>query len=183
MVFTLSFNIAVSRFILQHWQWQSVGYGPVRDVKLCFRTSNLTGCQRSAVLLPHFRSVLTAKDLKFCFHTSVLPWLPKIWSSASALSLLPKIWSSTSALSFRLRTSLLPWLQKICSFTFQVCLHSQRCERTSALPAKVLPPQFRCRFILCISTQFRVVLHEGLALQRDEASLFASKNQNHLIHT
>ena len=72
-------------------------------------------CQRSAVLLPHFRSVLTAKDLKFrstlllcldCqdlmfrFRTSALPWLPKIWSSASALSLLPKIWSSTSALSF-----------------------------------------------------------------------------------
>ena len=42
MVFTLSFNIAVSRVILQHWQWQSVGYGPVKDVKICFRTSNLT---------------------------------------------------------------------------------------------------------------------------------------------
>ena len=38
------------------------------------------GCQ-SAWL--HFRSVLTAKDLKFRFHTSALPWLPKTWYSAS----------------------------------------------------------------------------------------------------
>ena len=46
MVFILSFNIAVSRVILQHWQWQSVGYGPVKDVKICFRTSNLTGLSK-----------------------------------------------------------------------------------------------------------------------------------------
>ena len=55
----------------------------------------------------------------------------------------------------------------------------------SALTAKVLPPQFRCRFILYIFTQFRAVLHEGLALQRDEASLFASKkskpSNSHLV--
>ena len=55
----------------------------------------------------------------------------------------------------------------------------------SALTAKVLPPQFRCRFTLCISTQFRAVLHEGLALQRDEASLFASQkskpSNTHLV--
>ena len=44
-------------------------------------------CQISAVLLPHFRSVLTAKDLKFRFHTSALLWLPKTWCSASALPL------------------------------------------------------------------------------------------------
>ena len=96
MVFTLSFNIAVSRVIIQHWQWQSVRYGPVKDVKFCFRMSNLTGlskicsstsalswrlkiwfsastlllcldCQRPDVPLPHFRSALTAKDLKFRF--------------------------------------------------------------------------------------------------------------------
>ena len=55
----------------------------------------------------------------------------------------------------------------------------------SALTAKVLPPQFRCRFILCTSTHVRAVLHEGLALQRDEASLFASKkskpSNSHLV--
>ena len=116
MVFTLSFNIAVSRDILQHWQWQSVGYGPVKAVKICFRTSNLTGlvkvldctsalswrlkiwnststlllclnCQRPDVPLPHFRSALTAKDLNFFVRTFVLHWLPKMWSSASALPL------------------------------------------------------------------------------------------------
>ena len=55
----------------------------------------------------------------------------------------------------------------------------------SALTAKVLPPQFRCRFILYIFTQFRAVLHEGLALQRGEASLFACKkskpSNSHLV--
>ena len=99
MVFTLSFNIAVSRDILQHWQWQSVGYGPVKAVKICFRTSNLTGLskcltalplcldgERSEIPLPHFCSALTTKDLMFRFRISALPWLPKIWSSTSALS-------------------------------------------------------------------------------------------------
>ena len=33
--------------------------------------------------LPHFISAGTSKDLKFRFHTSALPWLRKIWSSAS----------------------------------------------------------------------------------------------------
>ena len=115
MVFTLSFNKAVSRVILQHWQWQSVGYGPVKAVKICSRTSNLTGlskcltapalswrlkiwnsastlllcldCQRPDVPLPHFRSALTGKDLKFHVCTFVLHWLPKMWSSASASAL------------------------------------------------------------------------------------------------
>ena len=166
-------------------------------------------CQRPDVPLPHFRSALTGKDLKFHVRTYVLHWLPKMWSSASASALplclycqicevllprfrsafngkdlkfrfshlfcqdfqicevplphfisawtskdlqfrfctfaqswLPKIWRSASPLTlclhchgkFRLHTSLLHWLQKICSFTFQTCLHSQRCERTSALP-------------------------------------------------
>ena len=116
-------------------------------------------CQRSAVLLPlcldglrykiplpHFCSALTTKDLMFRFHTSALPWLPKIWSSTSALSLLRKIWSSTSALSFciycqncevplpHFRSALtakyvkfcfstfaLPWLAKIWSSAFRTC--------------------------------------------------------------
>ena len=256
MVFTLSFNTAFSRVILHHWQWQSVGYGPVKMLRPASARPTWLDCQRSTVLLPHFRSVLTAKDLKFRFHTSALPWLPKTWCSASALPLcldcqrsevplplclycqryevprphfrsaltaknvifryrtsltakyvkfckrtsaLPSLakcfphlfcqdfqkcevplphfisawtykdlqfrfctfaqcWvpktcrsaspltlclhcqiSSASALPFCLDckdfcTSILPWLQKICSFTFQICLHSQRCERTSVLP-------------------------------------------------
>ena len=89
-------------------------------------------CQRSAVLLPHFRSVLSAKDLMFRFRTSALPWLPKICSSASALSVLPKIWSSTSALSF--------------------CIDCQKCEVPlphfrSALTVKDL--KFRFPHLFC----------------------------------
>ena len=86
------------------------------------------GCQ-SAWL--HFRSVLTAKDLKFRFHTSALPWLPKSWCSASTFPLcldvrtfvlhwLPKMWSSASA-------SALP-----------LCLYCQICA--------VLLPRFRSAF-------------------------------------
>ena len=72
--------------------------------------------------------------MKSCFRTSVLPWLPTIWSSASAhqlcsartfkglklcfrnsaLPLLPKIRSSA------FRTSARPWLRKI-SFFFHTC--------------------------------------------------------------
>ena len=123
-------------------------------------------CQRSEVPRPHFRSALTAKNVKFRFRirTSALPLLPNMWSSAPALPLclywqrsevplsalvlpgLPKMWSSASAfhlcLDFqRFAVSLLHFRSvltakdlKICSFTFQICFHSQRCERTSALP-------------------------------------------------
>ena len=52
MVFTLSFNIAVTSDILQHWQWQSVGYGPVKAVKICFHTSSLTGLSKCLTALP-----------------------------------------------------------------------------------------------------------------------------------
>ena len=233
-------------------------------------------CQRSAVLFPHFCSVLTAKDLKFRFHFSALPWLLKTWSPASALSFcldcqtcevpLPHFRSVLTAkyVKFCFRTSALPWWQKSevplfalvlpglpkmrsSASAFHLCLDFQRFavslphfrsiltandlkigfstnnNTVLSLPnmgssASVLPfcldckrsvvshfrsafipkdmnalllcidcqssaSQFRCRFILCISTQFRAALHEGLALQRDETSLFASKNQNNLIHT
>ena len=100
----------------------------------------------------------------FRFSTPALPWLPKIWSSASALSLLPKIWSSTSVLSFCIdckkceipllqfrsaltakyvkfcfRTSALPWLAKIWSSTFRTCSARPSkdvkfCFRFSSLP-------------------------------------------------
>ena len=104
-------------------------------------------CQRSEVPLPHFRSALTAKNVKFRFHTSALHWLPNMWSSASALPLCIDWQKSEVPLS----TLVLPGLPKMWS-------------SASALTAKGLPPQFHCRFILCISTQFRAVLHEGLAL-------------------
>ena len=148
MVFTLSFNIAVSRVILQHWQWQSVGYGPVKAVKICSRTSNLTGLSkcltalplrldgwRSEIPLPHFCSALTAKDLMFRFHISALPWLAKIWSSTSALSfcidcqkcevplLHPHFRSAFTAkyVKFCSRASALPLLAKIWSSAFRTC--------------------------------------------------------------
>ena len=88
----------------------------VKDLQCCSRTSALSwrlkiwnsastlllwlDCQRPDVPLPHVRSALTAKDLKFRFRfvftakdlkfhvlTFVLHWLPKMWSSASALPL------------------------------------------------------------------------------------------------
>ena len=102
--------------------------------------------QRSAVLLLHFRSVLTAKDLKFCFHTSALPWLPKTWCSASALPLcidcqisevpLPlclycessevprphfRFALTAKIVKFCLRTSALSWLAKIWCSAFRTC--------------------------------------------------------------
>ena len=109
--------------------------------------------QRFAVSLLHFRSILTAKDLKIGFSTNTLPSLPNMGSSASTL---PFCLDCKRSVVSHFRSAFIP---NFCS----------------ALTAKVLPPQFRCRFILCISTQFRSVLHEGFALQRDEASLFASK--------
>ena len=91
-------------------------YWTIKDLQFCFRTSTLSrrlniwfsastllpclDCQKPDATLPHFRSTLTAKDLKFRFRsvftakdlkfrvrTFVLPWLPKMWRSASALSL------------------------------------------------------------------------------------------------
>ena len=106
-------------------------------------------CQRSAVRLPHFCSVLTAKDLKFRFNTSALPWLLKTWCSASALPLClycqrsefplplclycqksevprPHFRSALTAkkcevLLPHFRTSVLPWLAKICSSALRTC--------------------------------------------------------------
>ena len=88
------------------------------------------GCQ-SAWL--HFRSVLTAKDLKFRFHTSALPWLPKTWCSASTFPLCldwqrsevprPHFRSALTAknVKFRSRASTLPLLAKIWSSAFRTC--------------------------------------------------------------
>ena len=59
--------------------------------------SSIRVCQRYKVLLPHFQLDWTAKDLKFCSRTSVLSWLPKIWSYASTLPWIPIKRSSASA--------------------------------------------------------------------------------------
>ena len=144
-------------------------------------------CQRSEVPRPHFRSALIAKNVMFLFRTSTLSLLPNMWSSAPALDWqrsevplsalvlpgLPKMWSSASAfhlcLDFqRFAVSLLNFRSDLTakdlkigfstntlsslpnmgssastlpfcidckrSFTFQICLHSQKCECTSALP-------------------------------------------------
>ena len=103
-------------------------------------------CQRSAVLLPHFRTSAPSKDLEFHFHTSALPWLSKTWCSASALPLCldcqrsevplplclycqrsevprPHFRSALTAkyVKFCFRTSALPWLAKIWSSDFRTC--------------------------------------------------------------
>ena len=126
--------------------------------------------QRFAVSLLHFRSILTAKDLKIGFFTNTLPSFPNMGSSASTLPFCLDCKRSVVS-HFRWNSDLLSFPKMWTHFC-------------SALTAKVLPPQFRCRFI-CISTQFRAVLHVGLALQRDEASLFASKkskpSNSHLV--
>ena len=123
--------------------------------------------QRFAVSLLHFRSVLTAKDLKIGFSTNTLPSLPNMGSSASTL---PFCLDCKRSVVLHFRSAFIPKDVN----ALLLCLDCQ-----------VLPPQFRCRFILCISTEFRAVLHEGLALQRDEASLFASKkskpSNSHLV--
>ena len=96
----------------------------VKDLQFCFRTSALSWRLkiwffrfRSGLtakdLKFRFRSVFTAKDLKFRVRIFVLPWLPKMWSSASALT--------AKYVKFSLRTSTLPWLAKIWSSAFRTC--------------------------------------------------------------
>ena len=159
-------------------------------------------CQKCEVPLPHFRSALTAKYVKFCSRTSALSLLAKIWSSAFRTCSA----RTSKDVKFRFRISFLPGLPKIGSFASALSLNLD-CQRSedwllhyhsafiakkwvvppphfpsaltakdlyfhisdlpsfqkmwthfcSALTAKVLPPQFRCRFILCISTQFRAI--------------------------
>ena len=57
----------------------------------------------------HYCTVLTAKDLKFGFHTSALPLTAK-------------------DLMFRFRISALPWLPKIWSSALSFCIDCQKCE-------------------------------------------------------
>ena len=124
------------------------------------------GCQ-SAWL--HFRSVLTAKDLKFRFHTSALPWLPKTWCSASTFPLCldwqrsevprPHFRSALTAKNvkflFRIRTSALPLLPNMWSSSpaLPLCLYWQRSEVPfSALVLPGLPKMWSSAsaFHLCL---------------------------------
>ena len=118
------------------------------------------GCQ-SAWL--YFRSVLTAKDLKFRFHTSALPWLQKTWCSASTFPLCldwqrsevprPHFRSALTAKNvkfrFRIRTSALPLLPYMWSSApaLPLCLYWQRSE--VPLSALVLLNWFRCYHTRC----------------------------------
>ena len=127
------------------------------------------GCQ-SAWL--HFRSVLTAKDLKFRFHTSALPWLPKTWCSAFTFPLCldwqrsevprPPFRSALTAknVKFRvhIRTSALPLLPNMWSSApaLPLCLYWQRSEvPLSALVLPGLPKMWSSAsaFHLCLDFQ------------------------------
>ena len=164
--------------------------------------------QRSAVLLPHFRSVLTAKDLKFRFHTSALPWLPKTWCSVCAPPLClhcqrsevplplclycqrsevprPHYRSALTAknVKFRFRTSALPWLPNMCSSAsaLPLCLDWQRSEVPhSALVLPGLPKMWNSAsaFHLCLDFQrFAVsLLHFRSILTAKDLKIGCSTN-------
>ena len=151
------------------------------------------GCQ-SAWL--HFRSVLTAKDLKFRFHTSALPWLPKTWCSASTFSALPwlaKIWSSTSALSFCIDCQKcevpLPHPHFRSAFTAK---YVKFCSRASALPllAKIWSSAFRtcsARTSKDMKFRFRISSRPGLPKICSFASalslsLDCQRSEDRLLH-
>ena len=119
-------------------------------------------CQRSAVLLPHFHSVLTAKNLKFRSHTSALPWLPKTWSSASRSALTAKDLKfrfrsvfTAKDLKFHVRSFILHWLPKMwSSFPHPLCIDCQLCE--------VLIPHFRSALTGKNQFRFRISSLPGL---------------------
>ena len=123
---------------------------------LAVAISRIRAFQRYKFLLPYFQLDWTAKGLKLCFRTSVLSWLLKILSYASALPLcidcqrsevtLPHCldyqWcdmssvphfsfaNSSKDVDFRFCTAALPGLLKVWSFasTLLLCLDCQRCE-------------------------------------------------------
>ena len=141
------------------------------------------GCQ-SAWL--HFRSVLTAKDLKFRFHTSALPRLPKTWCSASTFPLCldwqrsevprPHFRSALTAknVKFRIRTSALPLLQTMwrSAPALPLCLYWQRSEvLLSALVLPGLPKMWSSLPGLPKICSFASALSLSLDCQRSEDRL------------
>ena len=124
------------KVLLPHFQLDRTA----KDLKFCSRTSiwpDYQWCDMKSI--PHFCSANSLLDVKFRFRTSVLPWLPTIWSSASAHQLCSarifkglKLCFRNSALSLRpkirssaFRTFARPGLRKI-PFFFRIC-----CTRTS----------------------------------------------------
>ena len=108
-----------------------------KDPKFRLHTSALSWLPRPDVPLPHFRSALISKELKFRFRyvftakglkfhvrTSALPWLPNMWSSASTLPLCLDWQKSEVPLS----ALVLPGLPKMWSpaSAFHLCLDFQR---------------------------------------------------------
>ena len=98
-------------------------------------------CQRPDIPLPHFRSALTAKDLKFHVRTFVLHGLPNMWNSAPALPLCLDRQRSEVPLS----ALVLPGRLKMWSSgsAFHLCLDFQRfavslLQFRPVLPAKDL---------------------------------------------
>ena len=127
-----------------------------------FWSSALQCLMRSEVSLQHFRSALSAKDLRYRFRTSAQPGLPKVWSSASALPLcldyqrseLPfphfRFAWTAKYLKIRFYISALSGLPKIWISVSSLSPDQWRCEG--------LLLHFRCTFILHVSTQFKLLL-------------------------
>ena len=151
------------------------------------------GCQ-SAWL--HFRSVLTAKDLKFRFHTSALPWLPKTWCSASTFPLCldwqrsevprPLFCSALTAKNVKFRFR----IRNFCSaFTAK---YVKFCSRASALPllAKIWSSAFRtcsARTSKYVKFRFRISSLPGLPKICSFASalslsLDCQRSEDRLLH-
>ena len=129
-------------------------------------------CHKCEVPLPHFRSALTAKYVKFCFRTSALPWLAKIWSSAFRtfcqdfqrcevpLPHLISAWTSTLVL----RAGCGFYFPKICSFAIALSL-SLDCQRseigfsTNTLPSLPNMGSSASALPFCLDCKGSVISH------------------------
>ena len=148
------------------------------------------GCQ-SAWL--HFRSVLTAKDLKFRFHTSALPWLPKTWCSASTFPLCLD-WQRSEVPRPHFRSALTAKNVKFrfCIRTSFTAKYVKFCSRASALPllAKIWSSAFRtcsARTSKDVKFRFRISSLPGLPKICSFASalslsLDCQRSEDRLLH-
>ena len=121
------------KVLLPHFQLD----GTTKDLKFCSRTSVLSWLLKIWIPRPHFRSALTAKDLKLHFHTALTTHDVKFHFRISALpwcdmSSVPPFCSANSSkdVKFSFQTSALSGLLKVWSFAsaLPLCLHCQRCE-------------------------------------------------------
>ena len=107
------------RFSISALPWLPKIWRPTSALSFCI------DCQKYEVSLPHFRSALTAKYVKFCSRTFALHWLAKIWSSAFRTC--PA--RTSKDVKFRFCISSLPGLPKICSFAYALSLNLD-CQRS-----------------------------------------------------